>query len=98
MFSGVEVANFKTFNSHVTLIVNGEYALSSRRSEMVCIEDRRFARIASESNESIACIAGYVDANEFFVDATTHIDRTSGARTIRGLLNGAPWCSLGARI
>jgi hypothetical protein len=29
MFGGAEVANFKALDSHVTLIVNREYALSS---------------------------------------------------------------------
>ena len=34
MFGGAEVANFKALDSDVTLIVNREYCLSSRRSEM----------------------------------------------------------------
>ena len=54
MFGGAKVANFKALDSHVTLIVNGEYRLSSRRGEMRCVKNRRFARIASESNESVA--------------------------------------------
>src|SRR6476660_6270977 len=57
MFRGVKVANFKTLNPQVTLIVNGDYPLPSRRGEARRIENRRFTRIASKGNESVACIA-----------------------------------------
>ena len=49
MFGGAEVANFKTFDSHVTLIVNREHAVPSRGREMPCVKDGRFAGIASET-------------------------------------------------
>ena len=38
MFGGAEVANFKAFDSNVTLVMNGQYAASATRSEMLCVE------------------------------------------------------------
>src|SRR5664279_2937630 len=57
MFGGVEVAYLKTLDSHVTLIVNRDYRLASRRREKRCIKNGRFARIASKRNESIRRVA-----------------------------------------
>src|SRR4030095_12610960 len=56
MFSCVKVANFEALNSHVTLVVNGENALSSSGGEMPSVQHRRLAGIASEGNESIVRI------------------------------------------
>src|SRR5664279_123477 len=44
MFSGAVVANFKTLDSHVTLVVNRKYAASVIGSEMFRLQDRRLAR------------------------------------------------------
>ena len=49
MFGGAEVANFKALDSHVALVVNRKYAASAIGSEMLCVEDRRLAGIASET-------------------------------------------------
>src|SRR5262245_15870169 len=61
VFGGAEVANFKTLDPYVTLVVNGKYTLSSRRGEVCGVEDGRFAWIASEGNESVTRVAGYID-------------------------------------
>ena len=60
MLRGMEVADFETLNAHIALVVNRYYALSVSRGEMLCIENRGFAGITSECNESIICIAGGV--------------------------------------
>src|SRR5258707_1303772 len=53
MCGGAEGANFKSLDSHVALVVNREYCLSSSRREMCCIKNGRFPRRASKRNESI---------------------------------------------
>ena len=98
MFGGAEVANFKPLDPYVTLVVNGEYAASAPGSEMLCFQDHRFAWIASESNESVTRVAGYLDADKLFIDSTSHVDGTARARGVCGMLNGAPRCGLGAGI
>ena len=65
---------------------------------MLCLQDRRFAWIASKSNESIGCVAGCVDAHQLFVDSTPHIDGTARPRSVCGVLNGAPRRRLSAGI
>ncbi len=65
---------------------------------MRCVQNRCFAGITSESNESIARVAGCVDAHQFFVDSPAHIDGTARACGVRGMLNGAPRRSFSARI
>ena len=40
MFGGAEVANLKTLDSHITLVVNAKDAASVIRSEMLCLQDR----------------------------------------------------------
>ena len=68
MFGGAEIPDFKTFDPHVALVLNGQHADSILKSEMSCVQDRRLAWIASKRNESIRRIAGCVDADELFVD------------------------------
>jgi hypothetical protein len=65
---------------------------------MLCVEDRRFARIASESNESIGRVAGFVDAHQFFIDSAKYIHGTARPHGIGGMLNGAPRRRLSAGI
>ena len=65
---------------------------------MRCVKDRRFAGIASKSNESIRRVAGCVDAYELFVDSTPHVDGTARPRGVCGVLNGAPRRRLSAGI
>ena len=98
MFGGMEVANFKAFNSYVALVVNRQDALSPGRSEMRRIKDRRFARIASKSNVSISRVAGCLDAYELLVDSAPHIDGATRTHGVCSMLNGAPGCRLGAGI
>jgi hypothetical protein len=98
MLSGAEVTNFKTLDPYVTLVVNSEYTLSSRRGEVRCVEDRRFAWIASEGNESVTRVAGYIDTDQFFVDSTPHVHGAARTRSVRGMLNGAPRRSLSAGV
>src|SRR5258708_26554346 len=98
MFGGAEVANFKAFDSHVTLVMNGENAASAGGSEMPCVQGRRLARIASESNVPIARVARCVDAHEFFVDSSSHVYSTARTRGVCGMLNRAPRCRLCTRI
>ena len=98
MFRGTEVANFKTLNPHVALVVNRDNALSVNGSEMVCIQDCCLAWIASESDVSVTRIAGCVDAHKLFVDSASYVDRTASTRGVRGMLNRAPGRSLGAGI
>src|ERR1019366_3892421 len=74
MFGGAEVANLKTLDSHITLVVNAKDAVSVIGSEMLRLQDRRFARIASKSNETIGRVAGCVDVHQFFVDSTPNVD------------------------
>src|SRR5690348_7808236 len=66
MLGSMKVADLETFDPYVTLIVEVEYGLSSRGREMICVEDRRFAGITSECDESITRVAGRIDADEFF--------------------------------
>src|SRR5437667_11026925 len=63
---------------------------------MLCVQDGCLAKIASKGNVSISRVAGCVDAHEFFVDSTPHIDGATGTRGICGMLNGAPGCALSA--
>src|SRR4029077_6360480 len=98
MFGSAEVADFKALDPDVTLVMNGQYAASAIRSEMLCVEDRCLAGIASKSNISISRVAGCRDAYEFFVDSTPHIDGTARTHGVCGMLNGAPRCRLGAGI
>src|ERR1700757_2443324 len=98
MFGGAQVANFKTLDSHVTLVLNREYSGSARGSEVRCVEHRRFARKASKSDKSIARVAGCVDAHQFFVDAGSNADRASCPSGVCGVLYGAPRLRLSARI
>src|SRR6185369_9168837 len=90
MYGGTEVANFKALDSDVTLIVNREYGLSSRRREMRCVKNDRFARIASKRNESIRRVAGRVKAHKLFVDSTPHVDGAARPRGVCSMLNSAP--------
>ena len=98
MFGGTVVADFKAFDSHVTLVVDGQYAASAFGSEMLCVEDGRFAWIASKSNVSISRVAGCLDVDDLFVDSTPNIDGTTRPRRVCGVLNGAPRRRLGAGI
>ena len=65
---------------------------------MLCVQRGRFARVASKRDVSISRVAGCIDAHEFFVDSTPHIDGATGTRGICGMLNGAPGCRLSAGI
>jgi len=98
MFGGAVVPNFKALDSHVTLIVNRQYAASAVGGETSCVQDRRLSWIASESNISITRVAGRIDAYQFFVDSSTHIDGTARTCRVCCMLNRAPRCSLGAGI
>src|SRR5579872_702930 len=98
VLGGTVVPNFNAFDSHVTPVVNGEYAASAIGSNMLCIQHRCLSGIASESNEAISRVAGCLNAHQFLVDSTPHIDRTTRARCVSGMLNGAPRCRLGAGI
>ena len=46
MFGGAIVPNFKALDSHVTLVVNRQYAASVVGGEMRCVQDRRLSWIA----------------------------------------------------
>src|SRR6266576_5091644 len=92
------VTNFKAFDPDVTLVVNRKYAASLRGSDMHCLQHRRFARIASKSNESIGRVAGCVDTHQLFVDSASNVDGTARPRGGLGVLNGAPRCRLRAGI
>src|SRR5579863_3782671 len=98
MLGGVVVANFKAFDSNVTLVMNGQYAASAIRNNVLCVEDGRLAGIASKSNISVSRIAGCLDAHKLFVDSTSHIDGTTRTRSVCGMLNGAPRCRLSAGV
>ena len=98
MFGGAVVPNFKAVDSYVTFVVNGNYAASAIGSEMLCVQDRRLAWIASKSNEPIGRVAGCLDAHQFFVDSTPHVDGTARPRGFRGMLNSAPRRRLGTGI
>src|SRR5450755_3666007 len=98
LVGGTVVADFKTLDSHVTLVVNRKYAASRRWSEVRGLQDRRLAWIASKSNEPIGRVAGCVDADQFFVDFTPNVDGTASPRSVCGMLNGAPRRRLSAGI
>src|ERR1022692_362432 len=98
MFGGAVVANFKAFDSHVTLVVNSEHTASALGNDMLCVQDRRLAWVALESNESIRRIARCVDAHEFFVGSTPNVDGTARPRGVCRVLNGAPRRCLSAGI
>src|SRR5580658_7949767 len=98
MFGGSEVTNFKALDPYITLVVNGENALSAGGSEMRCVEDGRFARIASKSDESIARIAGRVDAHQFFIDSAANVDGATRPCCFGCMLNCAPRRGLRTRI
>ena len=65
---------------------------------MLCVQDRRFVRIAFERNESVTRVAGYVDADKLFIDSTAHVDGAARARGVSGMLNGTPGRSLGTGV
>src|SRR5579863_261608 len=98
MLGGAEIANFKSFDPHVTLVMNGQYAASAVRNNMPCVEDGRLARITSKRNVSIRRIARCLDVDELFVDSTAHVDGRARPHGVRGMLNGAPRCRFGAGI
>src|SRR6185437_9184486 len=98
MFSRAEVANFKAFNPHVTLIVDGKHSLSSRGREMPCVKDCCCAGIASEGDESVTRVAGHVDADQFFVDSRFHVHGAARTRGVRSMLNSPPRRSPGPGI
>ena len=98
MFSRAEVADFKTFDPHVTLIVDGKHTLPSGGPEMLGVKNCCFAGIASESDESITRVAGYVDADQLFVNSPFHIHCAARARSVRGMLNGPPRRRSSARV
>ena len=77
--------------------MNSENAGSVSGSAMLCVHNRRLARIASERNVSVTRVAGCVDAHERFVYSPTHVDGTTRTRSVCGMLN-APRRSLGAGI
>jgi len=98
MFGRAKVPDFKALDSHIALVLNRDYTGSAGGSEMRCVDHRRFARIASKSNESIAGVAGGVEAHQFFVDSGPNIDCTACPRRICGVLDGAPRRGLSAGI
>src|SRR5579871_5207881 len=98
MLCSAEVPDFKTLNSHVAFVFSREDSASSGWSEMRCVEDRRFARITSKSNESIAGISGLLDGHQFFVDSTPNVGSAARPRSVCGMLNSAPRRSLSARV
>src|ERR1700730_785590 len=98
MFGGAEVSNFKALDSNVTLVMNGQYAASAIRNNMLRVEDGCLAGIASKSNVSISRVARCLDAHKLFVDSTPHIDGTTRPHGVCGMLNGAPRRRLGAGI
>src|SRR5581483_5845593 len=98
MLDSAEVPNFESLNPHITLVVNGHYALSVSGSEMRSVEDRRLSWIASESDISITRVTGRMDIYQFLVDSSAHINGASRTRGICGMLNGAPRCGFGAGI
>ena len=98
MYGGAEVANLEALDSDVTLIVNREHRLPSGRREMGCVQDRRFAGIASQRDEAIARVARCADTYQFFVDSAAHIDGAAGTCGVGGVLNGAPRRGLRAGI
>jgi hypothetical protein len=65
---------------------------------MLCVKDRRFARIASKRNKSIGRVAGFVDAYQFFINSAKYIYGTARTDGIGGMLNGAPRRLLSAGI
>ena len=98
MLGSMEIADFETLDPYVTPIVNGKYALPSRRGEVRRVEDRRFAGIAFEGNESVTRVAGYIDTDQFFVDSTPHVHGAARTSSVRGMLNRAPGRSLSAGV
>src|SRR5579863_2797238 len=98
MLGGTEVANFKTFNPYVTLVMNSHNATSAIRNNMPCVEDGGLAWIASKSNVSIRRAARCLDGYELFVDSTPYVDGTTRPHRVCGMLNSAPRSRLGAGI
>src|SRR5579862_1156731 len=98
MLGSSEVPNFKALNPYVTLVVYGDYALPVSGSEMRSVENRRFARVASQSDESVTCIPGEVDFHQFFVDPFPHVDGAASARSVCRMLNRPPRSALSAGI
>ena len=65
---------------------------------MLRLQDRLLAGIASKSDEPIGRVARCLDRYQLFVDTTPHVDGTTRARNVRGMLNGSPGRRLAARI
>lgn len=67
---------------------------------MFSIEDCRLAGIASKRNVSIRRVAGCLEAYEFLIHSTSHVDGTARTRDVGCVLNGTPRCRLtpGIRI
>jgi len=98
MFGGMKVPDLETLDSYVTLILDGKDRLPSRGREMVRVEDRRFAGITFEGDESVTRVAGCIDAHEFFVDSTAHVYLAARTSYIGGVLNCTPRGGFGAGI
>src|SRR5689334_1686101 len=97
MRGSMEVANFQSFNPYVTLVANRKDALPARWGEMSGIEDRCFARVAFEGNKTITRASRDVNAYQFLINPTSHLNRAACLRRVRSVLNGSPWGSLRTR-
>ena len=63
MFSSVEIANFKAFDSHIALVVNVDNAASAGGREVRCIQYRRLSWKASKGDVAITRVSGCGDGH-----------------------------------
>ncbi len=98
MLRSIEVADFKTLNAHIALVVNRYDALSISGGEMLCVENCGFAGITSECDESITCISGDINAHQLLVNSAAHTNRAACAGGVRSILNRAPGRSFSAWV
>ena len=98
MLGGAKIANFKSFDPHVRLVLNSEYTLPAFRCGVDCVQNRGFARVASESNKAVVRISGHTDAHQLFVDSAAHVNRAAGVDRVGRMLNGSPGRGLGTGV
>src|SRR6266496_2556841 len=90
MFSGAEIANLKSFDPHVRLVLNGEHTLPIFRGEAGCVEDRNLAGLASESDKPVVRVSGHIDSHQLLVRPGARVNRAAGMGCVGGMLNRCP--------
>src|SRR5438876_9868520 len=98
MFGGAEIANLKSFDPHVRLVLNGEHTLPIFRGEAGCVEDSNLAGVASESDKPVVRLSGHIDSHQLLVRPGARVNPAAGMGCVGRLLSRFAWWVLGAGV